>query len=192
MADADTPLTLGAEAAPAGAGTQSATAALAATNDPTTPARRTPASVTIHFAIASTSTHQRAATAKNRAQPAFDPCEHAPERIRRAAELIGLMQTYAVQSARLLSARVKVPAHAVYRSFPSETVGLNLETGMYHGLNATAGRILEELQRAPCVADAIAALAETYGQPYELVERDVCELCGSLLERGLIELDGAA
>lgn len=94
-------------------------------------------------------------------------------------------------TASLLTSRIKVPQHVVYRSFPSETVVLNLQTGRYHGLNATAGGMLEALERASCVRDAVAAVAADYGQPQEVVEQDVCTLCSSLLERGLIELDGS-
>ena len=90
----------------------------------------------------------------------------------------------------LLASKVKVPQHVVYRSFPSETVVLNLETGKYHGLNATAGQMLEALERAACVRDAATALAEGYEQDQSVIERDLCELCQSLLERGLIQTDG--
>jgi hypothetical protein len=93
-------------------------------------------------------------------------------------------------NASLLASSIKVPHNVVYRSFPSETVVLNLDTGKYHGLNATAGRMLDALERAPCVRDAVAALAESYEQPTEVLEQDVCELCRLLLERGLIEVDG--
>jgi len=92
----------------------------------------------------------------------------------------------------LLASNVEVPQHVVYRSFPSETVVLNLQTGRYHGLNATAGRMLEELERAACVRDAAAALAEGYKRAQELVEHDLCELCCALLERGLIEAHGGS
>jgi hypothetical protein len=91
----------------------------------------------------------------------------------------------------LLAAKVKVPQHVVYRSFPSETVVLNLQTGKYHGLNATAGRMLEALERADCVRDAAAEMAAGYEQPQSVIEVDLCELCTSLLERGLIETDGS-
>jgi hypothetical protein len=40
------------------------------------------------------------------------------------------------------------------------------------------------------VRDAACAVAEEYGQPQAVVERDMCELCNALLERGLIEVDG--
>jgi hypothetical protein len=90
----------------------------------------------------------------------------------------------------LLGSKIKVPQHVVYRSFPSETVVLNLETGKYHGLNATAGQMLEALERSNCVREAAAAVASTYEQEAAVVERDMCELCNVLLARGLVELDG--
>ncbi len=87
----------------------------------------------------------------------------------------------------LLTTKVKMPQHVVYRSFPAETVVLNLQTGKYHGLNATAGHMLEVLERSNCVRDAAAELAALYGQPQDVIETDLCNLCSSLLERGLIE-----
>src|SRR5580700_11206755 len=89
----------------------------------------------------------------------------------------------------LLAAKVKVPQHVVYRSFPSETVVLNLQTGKYHGLNATAGRMLKALEQADCVRDAAVELATSYRQPRDVIENDLCQLCESLLTRGLIETD---
>ncbi len=91
----------------------------------------------------------------------------------------------------LLAAKVKVPQHVVYRSFPAETVVLNLQTGKYHGLNATAGRMLAVLERADSVRDAALELAGAYEQPQDVIESDLCALCASLLERGLIETDGS-
>ncbi len=92
----------------------------------------------------------------------------------------------------LMTASIRVPQHVVYRSFPSETVVLNLETGKYHGLNATAGRMLEALEQAPSFGDALTAIATGYQQPGDVLERDLRELCNVLHERGLIEIDGGA
>ncbi len=89
----------------------------------------------------------------------------------------------------LLANNVTVPNHVVYRSFPSETVVLNLNTGRYHGLNATAGEMLESLERASCIRDAAAAISDRYGQPQTEVELDLCMLCNLLLDRGLIDVD---
>ncbi len=87
------------------------------------------------------------------------------------------------------TARVTVPQHVVYRSFPSETVLLNLHTGRYHGLNATAGRMLEALEQAVSLRQAAATVATGYRQEQGVVERDMCELCTLLLDRDLIEVD---
>ncbi len=92
----------------------------------------------------------------------------------------------------LLVARVKVPQSVVFRSFPSETVVLNLETGKYHGLNPTAGRMLEALAETGSVRGAGELMASEYERPREEVEADLRDLCRALLERGLIEIDGDA
>jgi hypothetical protein len=84
---------------------------------------------------------------------------------------------------------VAVPRHVVYRSFPSESVVLNLQTGKYHGLNATAGAMLEALEKGSNIRQAAALLAERYAKPPATIEQDVLELCRLLLERGLIELE---
>jgi Coenzyme PQQ synthesis protein D (PqqD) len=86
--------------------------------------------------------------------------------------------------------KVSIPEHVVYRALPSETVVFNLRTGKYHGLNATAGSMLEALQQTSRIRDAAATVAEQFTQPQALVERDMCQLCDGLLERGLIERDG--
>lgn len=90
----------------------------------------------------------------------------------------------------LPTSNIKVPQHVVYRSFPSESVVLNLQSGRYHGLNATAGAMLEELETGSCISEAAVVLAERYGKPAEIVEKDMLELCRLLLKRGLVEVDG--
>jgi Coenzyme PQQ synthesis protein D (PqqD) len=88
----------------------------------------------------------------------------------------------------LLGERIELPQHVVYRSFPSETVVLNLQTGKYHGLNPSAGRMLEAVERADSVRDAVAQVAAEFGQPQSVIERDICDLCRLLLDRGLVEI----
>lgn len=91
----------------------------------------------------------------------------------------------------LLASAVRLPEHVVHRGFAAETVVLNLQTGKYHGLNPVAGRMLEVLEQGVTVQDAARQLAAEYDQPLETVEEDLCALCTDLLERGLIETDGA-
>jgi Coenzyme PQQ synthesis protein D (PqqD) len=87
----------------------------------------------------------------------------------------------------LLSARARLPQHVVHRSFVAETVVLNLRTGKYHGLNPTAGRMLEALEAAPSVGAAVPELAGEYGLEQEQIQSDLLVLTRGLLERGLIE-----
>lgn len=88
------------------------------------------------------------------------------------------------------TSRIRIPRHVVYRRLPTETVVFNLKTGKYHGLNATAGNMLETLERTGSVLDAAATVAAEYGRPQAMVEDDMYTLCDGLLERGLVELDG--
>lgn len=94
-------------------------------------------------------------------------------------------------SESLLASRVRVPDNVVYRSFATETVALNTRSGQYHGLNPTAGRMLELLAERMTIAQAAARVADEYDQPRELVERDICALCSGLAARGLVEIDAS-
>jgi Coenzyme PQQ synthesis protein D (PqqD) len=90
---------------------------------------------------------------------------------------------------QILASRARLPEHVVYRSFVNETVVLNLETGRYHGVNPVGGRMLEALERAETVADAVGRLHAEFGDVEgDELERDVCAFCADLLERGLIQL----
>jgi hypothetical protein len=91
-------------------------------------------------------------------------------------------------TSELLSARVRLPQHVVHRSFVAETVVLNLRTGKYHGLNPTAGRMLEALVAAPMVGVTVPELAREYGVEPAKIESDLLALCQGLLERELIEI----
>lgn len=89
---------------------------------------------------------------------------------------------------RFMSATVKVPSHIVHRAFPAETVVLNLETGTYHGLNHTGGRMLEALDQVGHVKDVAVQLAAEYERPLGEIQADLCRFCQDLLERGVLEL----
>ena len=87
--------------------------------------------------------------------------------------------------------RARKPDHVVYQYFDNETILLNLETGQYHGLNASGGQVLDNLLRMGNVQYAAEALAEQYEQPYAEVARDVNAFCTELVEQGLIEISTA-
>jgi hypothetical protein len=95
----------------------------------------------------------------------------------------------ALNNDQVLSARVRIPAHVVHRSFAVETVVLNLSTGKYHALNPTAGRMLETLEETGSVQETARRLSEDFGVPAERVTDDVLTLCRRLATRGLIETE---
>lgn len=88
----------------------------------------------------------------------------------------------------LLACAARTPEHVVYRSFVSETVLLNLETGRYFGINPTGGRMLEELVKAQTVGDAAERLSDYYGRPRGEIDEDLQTFCDDLTSRGLLEL----
>jgi hypothetical protein len=89
----------------------------------------------------------------------------------------------------ILEAQVRLPQHVVYRTFVYETVVLNLETGKYHGLNRSAGRMLDVLAKTDTVGKAASELAKEFSRPVAEIERDLAAFCLQLQERGLIVLD---
>ena len=90
--------------------------------------------------------------------------------------------------AEVLAAEVRVPTHVVYRAFPAETVVLNLETGQYHGLNPTGGRMLEALAEAGTIAQAAEQLETEFEVDRERLETDLLGLCRLLAQRDLIHV----
>lgn len=88
----------------------------------------------------------------------------------------------------ILDRRVRLPPHVVYRRFAHETVVVNLERGAYHGLNPSAGSMLEALERASTVREAVSRLQGELGQPAETIQSDLLAFCSELLNRGLVEL----
>ncbi len=75
---------------------------------------------------------------------------------------------------------------------PAETVVLNLETGRYHGLNPTGGRMLEVVEQAATLRQAAEQLAREYDRPLAEIEQDLCAFCSDLAARDLIVLDPAS
>ncbi len=99
------------------------------------------------------------------------------------------MRSIPASADELLAARARVPQGVVFRSFPTETVVLNLATGRYHGLNPTAGKMLEAMTAAATLREAAMQVAAAYEQPTTAVETDLCSLCRALQERGLLEVE---
>lgn len=89
---------------------------------------------------------------------------------------------------RFMGATVRIDNQVVWRTFPAETIVLDLRSGTYFGLNHTAGRMLEVLGEVGRVRAAADRLAREYGESPSKIQRGLCAFCEDLLERGLIEL----
>jgi hypothetical protein len=85
--------------------------------------------------------------------------------------------------------RAWIPQHVVYRNLVAETVMLNVQTGKYYGLNRTAGRMLEALERQPDLDAIVADLAADLDAPEETLREDFLALCLDLSEKGLLVLE---
>lgn len=88
-----------------------------------------------------------------------------------------------------LNAVVHVPDTTVYRAFVAETVVLNLETGIYHGLNPTGGRMLELLDEHGSVRETLDQLVKEFDAPRDQLEQDLSGFCRDLVSRKLIRLE---
>jgi hypothetical protein len=89
---------------------------------------------------------------------------------------------------RFMGATVRVPHNVVHRSFPAETIVLDLNEGVYHGLNHVAGRMLELLEEHGRVRTVADRLAEEYDASPTKIQHDLCRVCQDFLDRKLIEL----
>jgi hypothetical protein len=92
----------------------------------------------------------------------------------------------------VLESKARLPNHVVYRTFVTETVVLNLQSGRYHGLNPSGGRMLEVMTSADSVREAAKTLADEYQRTAAEIEEDLVDFCSVLVDRGLIELSRSA
>lgn len=85
--------------------------------------------------------------------------------------------------------RARIPEHVVHRDFSNECVVLNLETGRYHGLNATATRMFAALGQSDSISTAATVLAREFNISRDQIVRDLLDLCAALTDRGLLEIN---
>jgi hypothetical protein len=85
--------------------------------------------------------------------------------------------------------RARLSDQVVQRSFGHETVLLNLETGQYHGLRGSGGRMLEILADTGDLDMCAEQIAAEFDHPLPDVRRDLEELCRALAERRLVVID---
>jgi hypothetical protein len=88
-----------------------------------------------------------------------------------------------------LSDRVAVRPDIIFRALGSEAIVLNLEGGLYFGLDQVGCRIWGLVETLD-LEDASQALAGEYEVAIEQARRDVVAFVQSLIDRGLVERVG--
>ncbi len=88
--------------------------------------------------------------------------------------------------------RIRLSENVAHRSFGEETVLLNLDTGQYHGLRGSGGRMLELLAAGGDLDASARQLAEEFGEPLHRVRRDMERLCEALARRSLVVSEDSA
>jgi hypothetical protein len=90
-----------------------------------------------------------------------------------------------------LQSTVVASKHQVSSDLGDETVILQLESGMYHGLNAVGAAIWALLREPRSVEEIQQAILAEFAVDAERCQRDVMALLSKLEAEGLIEvLDG--
>jgi len=90
-----------------------------------------------------------------------------------------------------LADRVVVPQHVLVRFMDRESVLLNLETERYFGLDETGTRMWQVATSAPNLEAALLQLQDEYDARPEILQSNLTELLGRLVENGLLSLQPA-
>lgn len=85
-----------------------------------------------------------------------------------------------------LSDTVTVSRSVVFRDLSGETVLLNLDSGVYYGLDAVGTRVWQLLAEALPLATVCSTMQEEYAVGPDEIERDVLRLVGDLCDKRLV------
>jgi hypothetical protein len=86
-----------------------------------------------------------------------------------------------------LNDSLRIPESVASCRIGDETILLNLETGVYFGLDAVGSRFLELLERNGEIAAAHRTLLEEFEVQPEILEADLLRLAKEMCAKGLLE-----
>ena len=81
---------------------------------------------------------------------------------------------------------VAINPSVIYRDLAGEVVLLNLQSGVYYGLDAVGARVWQLLMESRGIDDLCATLLDEYDVDAETLRADVERLVGELTEKGLV------
>lgn len=84
--------------------------------------------------------------------------------------------------------KVTATSETVSTEVEGERVLLNLETGMYHGMNAVGAKIYSAIDEPTSVKEISREISNQYNVEREQVATDIQNFLNSLLEAGLAEV----
>ena len=85
-----------------------------------------------------------------------------------------------------LETKLTVPAQVMSRLVGDETVLLNLETGIYFGLDGVGQRIWDAVVEGDSLEQIAAKIVSDYDVDEAHAQADVLEFANELVERGLL------
>jgi len=89
--------------------------------------------------------------------------------------------------------RLRIPEGILFQDLQGETVLLNLNTGVYFGLDPVGTRIWHLIQEQQSLQKVLDALLDEYDVTNDQCAQDLFSLVALMQEKGLIEVcDGAA
>ena len=92
-----------------------------------------------------------------------------------------------------LESRVRMPEGVVSQSLDSETVLLDLDRGVYYGLDPVGTRTWDLIREQPCLPlqQILDSLLDEYDVQEDQCARDLLNLLSVMQEKGLVEVCGA-
>ncbi len=84
-----------------------------------------------------------------------------------------------------LDQTVAVSEDAVFRELDGESVVLNLETGMYYGLDAVGTTVWRAVEPTGTLRQALDRVLAEFDAEQSKAETDLLELAAGLIEKGL-------
>ena len=85
-----------------------------------------------------------------------------------------------------LDSKLTIPPQVMSRLVGDETVLLNLESGLYFGLDGVGQRVWESVSEGKNLGDTVGVIVAQYEVDEEQAAADVLEFARTLIERGLL------
>ena len=86
-----------------------------------------------------------------------------------------------------LNDSLRIPDNVATRAIGNETVLLNLDTGIYFGLDAIGSRFIELLESNGTLSAVHRLMLEEYEVKPEVLEADLLRLSDEMYSKGLLE-----